>query len=314
LNIGTSFIPTPTGDTAPALTFRVLNNGNATLTGNATISSPMSVTSGGSYSVAAGGFQDVTVVFTPSAGGTFTQNLAFTGGGGASLSLTGIGIPRMAGLQFNAPLGVLTLPMAVTGSYIAQPTLTDITQSGIARYEVNIPSDGSYYVALTVDAADTGKNSVYLNWDTMPTDPLMIVDMNPTTGQQARAVSWRGNGTDVSPQFPNKTFDLTAGWHQLIIAGREADTRIYSIKVFQAAPPPVPPSTPVPTFPADTATGVAVNPTLTWTGDATSYIVSLGTANPPPQVTTVATTSYTPASNLLNGTTYFWKLTGQKLH
>src|SRR5439155_14762251 len=61
--------------------------------------------------------------------------------------------------------------------------------------------------------------------------------------------------------------------------------------------------------PANAATGVSINPTLTWTAsDATSYDVSFGTANPPPLVVSgQASASYTPPA-LTNNTQYFWQI------
>ena len=57
------------------------------------------------------------------------------------------------------------------------------------------------------------------------------------------------------------------------------------------------------------ATGVSTNPTLTWSATgATSYDVSFGTTNPPPQVVSgISSASYTPAI-VANGTTYFWQV------
>jgi len=61
--------------------------------------------------------------------------------------------------------------------------------------------------------------------------------------------------------------------------------------------------------PANGATGVGINPTLTWTAsDATSYDVSFGTTNPPPLVVSgQASASYTPPA-LTNDTPYFWQI------
>jgi hypothetical protein len=61
--------------------------------------------------------------------------------------------------------------------------------------------------------------------------------------------------------------------------------------------------------PANAATGVVTNPTLTWSSSgATSYDVRFGTANPPPQVTTGQTSaSYTPTT-LASSTTYRWQI------
>src|SRR5262249_10377286 len=59
-----------------------------------------------------------------------------------------------------------------------------------------------------------------------PTNPLMIWDITPTTGFQTRTVSWRGNGTDGADQFVPEVFMLSAGNHQLLVRGREANTRV----------------------------------------------------------------------------------------
>ena len=61
--------------------------------------------------------------------------------------------------------------------------------------------------------------------------------------------------------------------------------------------------------PADGATGVATNATLTWSAPgATSYDISFGTTNPPPQVTSgSATALYTPPT-MATSTVYFWQV------
>ncbi|HEU4344218.1 MAG TPA: S8 family serine peptidase [Candidatus Binatia bacterium] len=69
----------------------VKNVGGGLLTGNATTNSPFSIVSGGSYSLKAGQSQTVTVRFSPSSVATFVGNVAFTGGGGASATVTGRG-------------------------------------------------------------------------------------------------------------------------------------------------------------------------------------------------------------------------------
>lgn len=63
--------------------------------------------------------------------------------------------------------------------------------------------------------------------------------------------------------------------------------------------------------PADLATDVALNPTLSWTaptGPVSSYDVYFGTATNPPMVANVTTTSYTPTGLLASNTAYFWKI------
>jgi PKD repeat protein len=73
--------------------------------------------------------------------------------------------------------------------------------------------------------------------------------------------------------------------------------------------PAQPPGMPSAPNPANGATGVAQNPTLTWAASgATSYDVQFGTTNPPPQVVAGQTSaSYVPAAPT-GGTTYFWRI------
>jgi hypothetical protein len=72
-------------------TFTVKNSGSGTLTGSASVASPFSIVSGGSYSLAAGASQTVTVKFAPTAAQSYSQNVSFTGGAGATRTVTGTG-------------------------------------------------------------------------------------------------------------------------------------------------------------------------------------------------------------------------------
>jgi hypothetical protein len=73
----------------------------------------------------------------------------------------------------------------------------------------------------------------------------MIFDVPLTTGFQQEIVSWRGNGVASSStpsgftaQFGPQIFSLSAGAHQLIIVGREANTQLQSVSILRlpAAP------------------------------------------------------------------------------
>jgi len=81
--------------------FTVQNIGGGTLSGSATTSSPFAIVSGGSYSLGAGGSQTVTVRFSPSSAGSFNKNVTFTGGGGAIVPLSGVGL-LVPQLKFSA--------------------------------------------------------------------------------------------------------------------------------------------------------------------------------------------------------------------
>ena len=87
-------------------------------------------------------------------------------------------------------------------------------------------------------------------------------------------------------------------------AGGTTEGPVWAFKTIVAAP-----GTPTVAAPADSANGVPVNASLTWTASgATSYDIRYGTTNPPPDTATgLVTASYTPAS-MATGTTYFWQV------
>jgi pectate lyase len=65
--------------------------------------------------------------------------------------------------------------------------------------------------------------------------------------------------------------------------------------------------------PVDNATGVSLNPVLSWQGGSTdsapvTYTVAFSISNPPSVVTQVAISTYSPGT-LLTDTTYYWQIT-----
>ena len=86
-------------------TITVRNVGGGVLNGNATTNTPFAIVSGGSYSLSAGQSQTVTVRFSPTSAETFLGNVNLTGGGDASLAVSGAGvIPPNLALSFNGKL------------------------------------------------------------------------------------------------------------------------------------------------------------------------------------------------------------------
>jgi len=71
--------------------FTVRNAGGGTLSGSATSNAPFNVVSGGTYNLAAGASQAVGIRFTPAAAQTYNGTVTFSGGGGTSAAVTGIG-------------------------------------------------------------------------------------------------------------------------------------------------------------------------------------------------------------------------------
>jgi hypothetical protein len=143
-----------------------------------------------------------------------------------------------SGLTFAADSGTISSPFVVTNGTILQPMETVLSSSGRAVYSFDIINAGEYLVSALVSAANDGQNSLYINIDAEPTDPLMIWDVPVTTGFTSRTVSWRGIGTadPASAQYSPRVFTLSTGTHQLIIRGRESATTLGTISIV-ATPP-----------------------------------------------------------------------------
>ncbi|HZR19660.1 MAG TPA: choice-of-anchor D domain-containing protein [Verrucomicrobiae bacterium] len=218
----------------------VKNVGSGILSGAVSAGAPFSIVSGASYTLGATQSQTVTIRYSPTVGGTNSQNLSFSGGGGAILPLTGVSqsLPQQ-GDTIAAVSGVITSPFYVSGTFITQDSqTTDPTTGGSAIYDLNITNAGKYVINTVVNAPDDASNSMFINVDAQPTDPTMIWDIPVTAGFEQRTVSWRGNGTDTANQFVPQVFTLSQGHHQIIVRGREAGVELQSLSVVNAAPPP----------------------------------------------------------------------------
>jgi hypothetical protein len=115
----------------------------------------------------------------------------------------------------------VTAPLVLKDDAISQPAQTELGEGGKAIFTISVPKDGNYVIHALVNAPSEDANSFFLNIDGQPTDPLMIWDIDVTTGFEERVVSWRGNGDASSDEFAPKIFKLTAGEHKVIIVGRE---------------------------------------------------------------------------------------------
>jgi hypothetical protein len=200
------------------MTFTVQNIGGSLLTGSASVAAPFAIVSGGSYNLASNQTQVVTISFNPTQAGGANQSVQFTGGGGATATVSGA---APLGLTFLSTAGATTAPFTVTpNNTISQTTETvDPSQGGRASYYFNVPSAGNYTVTANVLAPSDSANSLFVNIDGEPTSPTMVWDIPVYAGFTNQLVSWRGTGpTPISPQV----WSLTAGIHQLIIRGREA--------------------------------------------------------------------------------------------
>ena len=141
-------------------------------------------------------------------------------------------------LTLAADSGTISGPFVASNGTLYQSVGTTLANAGRAVYTFNLANAGNYLVSAMVRAPSEGQNSLYLNIDAEPTDPLMIWDIPTCATLSSRTVSWRGNGNGnpASSQYSPKVFTLSAGTHQLIIRGREVDTRLGTITIV-AAPP-----------------------------------------------------------------------------
>jgi hypothetical protein len=178
-----------------------------------------------------------------SAGTTVLWKLHVSNGYSAAEATLSVAVeappPAGSGLSFSADSGTITAPFELVDGYISQPSQTvDPAAGGRAVYSFRITDPGHYVVQATVDAANDGANSLFFNIDAEPESPDMICDLPLTSGFEKRVFSWRGNGTFDRNQFVPKSFQLSAGDHQLVIRGREGDTKLagFSILKLPVAP------------------------------------------------------------------------------
>lgn len=86
-----AFGPVAVGSSATQ-NFVVTNTGTGTLAGTASVSSPFKIVGGATYSLAPGASQAVAVSFTPGLVQSYSQSATFSGGSGATETVTGSGI------------------------------------------------------------------------------------------------------------------------------------------------------------------------------------------------------------------------------
>jgi hypothetical protein len=145
----TNFGSITVGSSADA-TFTVQNTSTTSITGTASAGAPYSIVSGGSFSLAAGASQVVTVRFRPSVAGTFAGNVTFTASGDtASRVLTGTGIA--------VPTAALSVTTAGTGAGTVTSVPAGISCGSSCSATVPIGT------AVTLTAA-AASGSTFMGW------------------------------------------------------------------------------------------------------------------------------------------------------
>lgn len=123
------------------LDFTVKNTGGGVLIGTATASPPFSIVAGASYSLSAGQSQNVTVRFSPTSASSFASNVTFTGAGGSTNAVTGVGAPAAT--------------LSASPTSVAQGGILTATWGGVAA-----PS-GSDWIGIFAPGA---ANTAYLGY------------------------------------------------------------------------------------------------------------------------------------------------------
>ena len=110
----------------------------------------------------------------------------------------------------------------IQGNAISQLTTTlDPSEGGRALYTFNVATSGDYQLSALVNCPDEGSNSLFVNIDAEPSS-AMVWNIPVTSGPENRVATW-------SPATTPKIWTLSAGTHQLIFRGREADTALQHI-------------------------------------------------------------------------------------
>ncbi len=215
-------------------------SGTATTTNTGTLSWQWVYTvNGGSEVTFASGTGTVTPASytypSGSVGAVYVWTLRATDSKGTSQSQSTVGVestpPPPGTLTFQAESGTLSGPFVASGGSISQSSQTGVTDGGRAAFSFTLTNAGDYVIQATVNAPSDAENSLYVNIDGEPVDPANVWQIPITSGFESLLVSWQGNGTFDNPQFVPKVFTLTAGTHQVIFRGREANTQLDSFSI-----------------------------------------------------------------------------------
>lgn len=160
---------------------------------------------------------------------TVSAKVVYNGSNTRSSSTASIAV-RANGLVLAASSATLTGPFQLSGGLISQSITTGVTNGGRAVYSLQVPVATNYTISADVLAPSSSANSFFVNMDAEPTTS-MIWDIPVASTLTSRTVSWRGSGTSSANQYSPKIFSLTAGTHQLIIRGSEANAKLGTVSL-----------------------------------------------------------------------------------
>jgi hypothetical protein len=204
----TSFGSVTTG-TAVDRTFTVQNTSTGSISGTATVAAPFSVVSGGTFTLAAGVTQTVTVRFQPTTAGTFASNVIFAvGSDTVSRSVSGTGTASTTatlsvtksgtgtGDVTSSPAGIAcgaTCSVSVTAG--TQVTLTATSATGSTFTGWSGACTGTGACTLTVSASTTATATFVLAAQQAPVP--VATSLSPATavaGSSGLTITVNGSG------------------------------------------------------------------------------------------------------------------------
>ena len=250
------------------------------------------------------------------------------------------GVATNPTLMWNPSTGATSYHLQVSIDPGFATTVVDqsnITTTSSAVSGLTANTQYFWHVSAT-NAGGTSAYSAASNFTTVapPSPPVLATPANGATGVATNpTLTWNASTgaasyhlqVSVDPGFATTVVDQSniaatssavsglAGntqyfWH--VSATNSAGTSVYSTAFsFTTTAPPPPPAPPVLATPANGATGVATNPTLTWNAStgATSYRVQVSvssTFTPTVVDQSGITTTSLPITGLATNTVYFW--------
>jgi len=167
----------------------VANRGGGTLAGTASTTAPFSILSGGTYSLGSNQSQTVSVVFTPTAVASYSQNVTFSGGVGTNVAVYGsaTNAPTAGSPVIKVTPGTLAFGKILSG--------TDRTNTLTVANIGSGTLSGSVSVAAPFSILSGGTYSLGSNQT--QTVSFLFAPATSSTNNQI-AVFTGGNGTNVT--------------------------------------------------------------------------------------------------------------------